>query len=191
MGGFISPLSGAQEITAARAADLRFARQDVAARFQKGSEKTAKLSYGSLGSSFRQIQNGAPFDLFFSANLDYPKKPKAARLTEPGSFYQYARGKIVKAGGATVLVIRQELESGSRNCVTADRGVSPGPVSAKSIFSELTSNSNQAVPVWASEALPLISIRLDGGRETKPSAITFLSLSSLTVTARNLGSDPV
>lgn len=43
----------------------------------------------------QQIQNGAPFDIFFSANLDYPHKLEAAGLTEPGSYYQYARGKIV------------------------------------------------------------------------------------------------
>jgi molybdate transport system substrate-binding protein len=42
-----------------------------------------------------ETQNGAPFDIFFSANLDSPKKLEAAGLTEPGSYYQYARGKIV------------------------------------------------------------------------------------------------
>src|SRR5689334_3472263 len=47
------------------------------------------------GNFFQQIQNGAPFDMFFSANLDYPKKLEAAGLTEPGSYYQYAKGKIV------------------------------------------------------------------------------------------------
>jgi molybdate transport system substrate-binding protein len=93
--GFISQLCIAQEITVAAAADLQFAMQDVAARFQKQTGKTVKLIYGSSGNFFQQIQNGAPFDMFFSANLDYPKKLEAAGLTEPGSFYQYAKGKIV------------------------------------------------------------------------------------------------
>src|SRR5271166_5771512 len=93
--GFVSQLCFAQEITVAAAADLQFAMQDVAARYQKETGKTVKLIYGSSGSFFQQIQNGAPFDMFFSANLDYPKKLEAAGLTEPGSFYQYARGKIV------------------------------------------------------------------------------------------------
>jgi len=93
--GFVSQLCIAQEITVAAAADLQFAMQDVAARFQKETGKTVKLIYGSSGNFFQQIQNGAPFDMFFSANLDYPKKLEAAGLTEPGSFYQYARGKIV------------------------------------------------------------------------------------------------
>jgi molybdate transport system substrate-binding protein len=93
--GFISNLCVAQEITVAAAADLQFAMQDVAARFQKETGKTVKLIYGSSGNFFQQIQNGAPFDMFFSANLDYPRKLEAAGLIEPGSYYQYARGKIV------------------------------------------------------------------------------------------------
>ena len=93
--GFISELCMAQEITVAAAADLQFAMQDVAARFEKEEGKTVKVIYGSSGNFFQQIQNGAPFDMFFSANLDYPKQLEAARLTEPGSYYGYARGKIV------------------------------------------------------------------------------------------------
>jgi molybdate transport system substrate-binding protein len=92
---FISQLCVAQEITVAAAADLQFAMQDVAARFQKETGKTVKLTYGSSGNFFQQIQNGAPFDMFFSANLDYAKKLESAGLTVPGSYYQYAKGKIV------------------------------------------------------------------------------------------------
>jgi molybdate transport system substrate-binding protein len=95
MVGLVSQLSAAQEITVAAAADLQFAMQDVAARFHKETGKTVKAIYGSSGNFFQQIQNGAPFDMFFSANLDFPKKLEAAGLTEPGSYYQYARGKIV------------------------------------------------------------------------------------------------
>jgi molybdate transport system substrate-binding protein len=91
----ISQLCMAQEITVAAAADLEFAMQDVTARFEKETGKTVKLIYGSSGNFFQQIENGAPFDVFFSANLDYPKKLQSAGLTEPGSYYQYAKGKIV------------------------------------------------------------------------------------------------
>jgi molybdate transport system substrate-binding protein len=93
--GFLSQFCVAQEITVAAAADLQFAMQDVAARFQKETGKTVKVIYGSSGNFFQQIQNGAPFDMFFSANLDYSKKLEAAGLIEPGSYYQYAKGKIV------------------------------------------------------------------------------------------------
>lgn len=85
----------AQEITVAAAADLQFAMQDIATRFQKDTGKSVKLTYGSSGNFFQQLQNGAPFDMFFSANLDYARKLEAAGLTDPGSLYQYATGKIV------------------------------------------------------------------------------------------------
>ena len=85
----------AQDITIAAAADLQFAFQDVAARFQKETGHNVKLTFGSSGNFFAQIQNGAPFDIFFSADVDYPKKLEAAGLTEPGTLYQYATGKIV------------------------------------------------------------------------------------------------
>jgi len=85
----------AQEITVAGAADLQFAMQDIAARFEKETGKNVKVVYGSSGNFYQQIQNGAPFDAFFSANLDYAKKLEAAGLAEPGTLYQYATGKIV------------------------------------------------------------------------------------------------
>ena len=91
----ICQFCAAQEITVAAAADLQFAMQDVAAGFQKETGKTVKLIYGSSGNFFHQIESGAPFDLYFSANLDYEKKLEIAGLAEPGSYYQYAKGKIV------------------------------------------------------------------------------------------------
>lgn len=92
---FLCEFCTAQSITVAAAADLQFAMQEIAAGFQKQTGKQVKVIYGSSGNFFQQIQNGAPFDMFFSANLDYPKQLEASGLTTPGSYYQYARGKIV------------------------------------------------------------------------------------------------
>jgi molybdate transport system substrate-binding protein len=88
-------LCAAQTITVAAAADLQFAFQDVATRFQKDTGKTVKLIFGSSGNFFAQIQNGAPFDVFFSADIDYPRRLETAGLAEPGTIYPYATGKIV------------------------------------------------------------------------------------------------
>ncbi|MGA2410532.1 MAG: molybdate ABC transporter substrate-binding protein [Candidatus Binataceae bacterium] len=85
----------ASEITIAAAADLTFAFKDVVPRFEKESGDTVHLSFGSSGNFFAQMQNGGPFDLFFSADIGYPKKLEAAGLTEPGTIYEYAVGKIV------------------------------------------------------------------------------------------------
>jgi molybdate transport system substrate-binding protein len=85
----------AQEITVAAASDLQFAFQEVGTRFQRDHGTSVKLIFGSSGNFFTQIQNGAPFDLFFSADSEYPKKLEAAGLAEPGTIYEYAVGKIV------------------------------------------------------------------------------------------------
>jgi molybdate transport system substrate-binding protein len=91
----MAELGAAQEFTVAAAADLQSAMQDITAKFQQKTGKNVKVIYGSSGNFAQQLQNGAPFDMFFSANLDYPKQLEAAGLTEPDTFYQYARGKIV------------------------------------------------------------------------------------------------
>jgi molybdate transport system substrate-binding protein len=85
----------AQDLTIAAAADLRSTLDEIAARFQADAGAHIKLIYGSSGNFYQQIQNGAPFDLFLSANAEYPKKLESAGLALPGSYYEYARGKLV------------------------------------------------------------------------------------------------
>jgi len=85
----------AQEIIVAAASDLQFAFQEVATRFEKATGTHTKLSFGSSGNFFTQIQNGAPFDVFFSADVDYCKRLEASGLIEQGSLYDYAVGRIV------------------------------------------------------------------------------------------------
>jgi molybdate transport system substrate-binding protein len=55
---------------------------------------TIKVVYGSSGNFFEQISNGAPFDLFFSADIDYPRKLKDQNKTL-SEVRQYATGQIV------------------------------------------------------------------------------------------------
>ncbi len=84
-----------QEILVAAAADLNQVLPVIAERFERQSGNRVKLSFGSSGNFFAQIQNGAPFDVFLSADMDFPKRLETAGLTEPGSLYEYAVGKIV------------------------------------------------------------------------------------------------
>src|SRR5467141_2004752 len=84
-----------KEIRIAAAADLKFAMGEFAETFEKQSRTKVNVTYGSSGNFFSQMQNGAPFDLFFSADIEYPKKLEAAGLAEPGTLYEYAVGRIV------------------------------------------------------------------------------------------------
>ena len=83
-----------QEIAVAAAADLKFAMTDVAGQYEKQTGNKVNVTYGSSGNFFSQLQNGAPFDLFFSADIDYARKLDAAGLAEPGTLYLYAIGRI-------------------------------------------------------------------------------------------------
>ena len=85
----------AEEITIAAASDLSFAFREIATEYEKASGNQVRLTLGSSGNFYAQIQNGAPFDLYFSADIAYPRKLEEAGLTVPGSLYQYAVGRIV------------------------------------------------------------------------------------------------
>ena len=87
--------ANAQEIVVAAAADLSSVFPEVAARFEKETGKKVKVNFGSSGQFLLQIENGAPFDLFFSADLQVPQRLESEGLTQPGSIYKYAVGKLV------------------------------------------------------------------------------------------------
>jgi molybdate transport system substrate-binding protein len=79
----------------AAASDLQSALPTIAAEFEQDTGCTVRLTFGSSGNFFTQIQNGAPFDVFLSADVDYPRRLDTAGRTERGSLYEYARGRLV------------------------------------------------------------------------------------------------
>lgn len=91
---FLTIPARADEIAVAAAADLKFAMTDVAAQYEKQTGNKVNVTYGSSGNFFSQLQNGAPFDVFFSADIDYARKLETAGLAEPGTLYLYAIGRI-------------------------------------------------------------------------------------------------
>src|SRR5260370_26031725 len=82
-------------VTVAAAADLMYAMNEITANFEKATGCAIRVSTGSSGNFLSQIENGAPFDVFFSADIGYPKKLEAEGLALPGSTHLYAVGKIV------------------------------------------------------------------------------------------------
>jgi molybdate transport system substrate-binding protein len=79
----------------AAASDLRFGLEEVVARLRKVQPALdVQVTYGSSGTFFAQLVNGAPFDLFMSADTDYPKQLAARGLTRAGSEFTYAIGRL-------------------------------------------------------------------------------------------------
>jgi molybdate transport system substrate-binding protein len=85
----------ASEIVVAAASDLSTAIKDIVAAFQKSSGHTVRLTVGSSGNFYAQIRNGAPFDVFLSADLHYVRELEKAGLAESGTSYTYATGHLV------------------------------------------------------------------------------------------------
>lgn len=80
----------------AAASDLRFALDEIVAAWSAAHPETpVEPSYGSSGSFFAQIGQGAPFDLFFSADIEYPRRLVEAGLADGSTLRSYAIGQLV------------------------------------------------------------------------------------------------
>lgn len=100
LGSSVLALAGAAPVRAqdvpvvAAAADLQFALSEVAKSFTKETKREVKLTFGSSGNFFRQIQQGGPFQMFLSADEQFVLELAAKGLTvDDGTLY--ARGRIV------------------------------------------------------------------------------------------------
>ena len=85
----------AEKIAVAAAADLKFAMDEIVTAFKKSNPADeVEVIYGSSGKFHTQIQQGAPYDLYFSADIAFPrelaKNGLAAAAVKP-----YAFGRIV------------------------------------------------------------------------------------------------
>jgi molybdate transport system substrate-binding protein len=82
-------------IRVAAAADLQSVMPEIAKAFEDKTGTHVDVSYGSSGNFFAQIQNGAPFDLFFSADDEFPQRLIQAGRAEPRSAAIYGVGSLV------------------------------------------------------------------------------------------------
>jgi molybdate transport system substrate-binding protein len=85
----------AQQVKLAAAADLQYALKDLSGKFEKDTGIGLQVTYGSSGNFATQIESGAPFDLYLSADVQYPEKLLKDGFAEPGSLYRYAVGRLV------------------------------------------------------------------------------------------------
>ena len=84
------------KIAVAAASDLRFVMTDLRKDFQrKNPDIAVEPTFGSSGTLFAQISNKGPFDIFLSADIQYPQKLAEQKLTVPDSLFRYAIGHLV------------------------------------------------------------------------------------------------
>ena len=90
-----APRPAPGHLSVAAAADLQFALEEVARGFRTEYPRTdLEIVYGSSGNFYTQIRNGAPFDVFLSADIEYPDKLIHDGFAVPASRFVYAVGRI-------------------------------------------------------------------------------------------------
>jgi molybdate transport system substrate-binding protein len=92
---FVAAFATAQEITVAAAADMSAVLPELVTAYTKKTGQPVKLSFGASGNLTNQIRNGAPFDLFFSADEQYPQQLISEGLASKDTLYRYAVGRLV------------------------------------------------------------------------------------------------
>ena len=83
-----------QDLTVAAASDLMPAFEEIGRAFESAHKTKVVFVFGSTGLLTRQIENGAPMDLFAAANVSYIKQLEQKGLIIPGTKAIYARGRI-------------------------------------------------------------------------------------------------
>src|SRR5262249_46657766 len=84
----------AETINVAAASDLSFALQEIIGAFERETGIQVHQTLGSSGNFYAQILNGAPFDVFLSADMDYPRQLEAKGWAVPGSVFTYGLGAL-------------------------------------------------------------------------------------------------
>lgn len=85
----------AAEAQIAVAANFTEPAKEIAAKFEARTGHKATLSFGSSGQFYAQIANGAPFEVFLSADVERPQKAETDGLGVAGTRFTYATGRLV------------------------------------------------------------------------------------------------
>ena len=92
---FTHTAAHAAEAQVAVAANFAEPIKAIAAVLEKTTGHTLKISTGASGAFYTQIKNGAPFDVFLSADNERPEMLEKDGLAQPGTRFTYATGKLV------------------------------------------------------------------------------------------------
>ena len=136
----LSSISSAETTLVAIAANFTKPMTEIAAEFEKATGHTAKLAFGSSGKFVSQMENGAPFEVFLSADEKGPLRLEQSGFAVSGSRFIYALGKLVLWSATPGLVDDQGeiLITGSfKHLALADPKLAPYGVAAMEVLKNL------------------------------------------------------
>jgi molybdate transport system substrate-binding protein len=94
-GGIVRAASSHSSLSVAAAANLAYVLEALNAEFKKTApDVTLTTTTGASGSLFAQLKHGAPFDVFLSADTDYPRQVIAAKLGDAATLRTFATGRL-------------------------------------------------------------------------------------------------
>lgn len=91
----IARAQNAAKLTVAAAANLQDVMKVLKPEFERQSHVDLQVVFGASGNFTTQIENGAPFDVFVSADMDFPRRLIGEHLADPASLFPYAIGRLV------------------------------------------------------------------------------------------------
>jgi molybdate transport system substrate-binding protein len=141
----------ADQIRVAVASNFRQAMAAAAERFEQSSGHEVVLIPGSTGKHYAQIRNGAPYDAFFAADVDKPRRLEEEQRIVPGSRFTYAIGQLVLWSKDPALVdpAGEVLKSDRfRHLAIANPDLAPYGAAARSVL--------QALGLWDTLAPKLV-----------------------------------
>jgi molybdate transport system substrate-binding protein len=124
----VATVSHAETTLVAVAANFTKPMTEIAAVFEKSTGHTAKLSFGSSGKFVAQIENGAPFEVFLSADDTNPLKLQQDGLAVAKSNFTYSIGKLVLWSASPNVVDEQGqvlTKGGFKHIALADPKLAP------------------------------------------------------------------
>lgn len=142
---FQSSVVHADSFRIAAASSLQFVLQDIIEEYRAKTNRSApKIVYGSSGNLYRQIEQGAPYDLFFSARDELVKKLyKSGKSDNSGDQFGIGRlvlltGLALKAGDSLPDIISQKILPEKQKLAIANPAHAPYGRAAKQVLQSLS-----------------------------------------------------
>jgi len=124
-----------RSLTVGAASDLQFAFTDMGKLFEKQTGQKVTFTFGSTGNIAKQIENGAPIDLFAAANVSFVDNLRAKGLIIPETQQLYGRGRIAltinKSAGIQVTSLADLLNPKIKHVAIANPDHAPYGLAAK------------------------------------------------------------
>lgn len=130
-----APSPSPAPLTVAAASDLQFAFQELGRLFEQQTGQPVVFTFGSTGNLARQIEHGAPVDLFAAANIAFVEDLVQKGRVEPQSIQRYARGRVTlavnRASGASAVTLADLLDPRIKQVAIANPDHAPYGLAAK------------------------------------------------------------